>query len=118
MVTPAPRLHVGSHSTVCPEICLIHPCLYLLAGSARLLHLDRSQRPQSRLHFWLRAPYTQATVSVHQTSMSPQQPSGSQGPLHLKYTLTCRQCHTIFASYASCLPTAFHGIPWGEEREL
>ena len=69
MVTPAPRLRVGS---LCPEICLIHPCLYLLAGSARLLHLDRTQRPQSRLHFWLQAPYTQATVSVHQTNMSSQ----------------------------------------------
>ena len=111
MVTPTPRLDVGSQSTVCPEIYLIHPCVYLLAGSVRLLHLDRAQRPQSRLHFWLQAPYTQATVSVQQTSMSAQQPSGSQGPLHLKYTLTCRQCRTIFASYASCLPTAFHGTP-------
>lgn len=85
-----PQADMGSHTTAYPEICLVRPCLYLLAGSQRLPHLEPSDPQPSPDH------HVQAAAAVPQPGVPSQQASGSQGPLwrspkeHLKYTLMCR----------------------------
>lgn len=60
-----PQADLGSHTTAYPEICLMDPCLYLLAGSQGLPYLEPSDSQPSPTH------HVQAAAAVPQTSIPP-----------------------------------------------